>query len=103
MEKLVYICHQYGGLEGNYDKITKLVRELTEEYPECCFLSPVHALSYLDYNENRCAEIEKCIFLLDMCDEMWVFGENSLSDGCLKEKEYCGKHKIPIIDKGVVD
>ena len=100
-EKLVYICHEYGGVEENFTAITNTVRKLVEKYPNYCFLSPVHALSYLSYNENRCFEMEKCLFLLDMCDEMWVFGERSLSEGCMREKDYCKVHKIPI--KEVVD
>ena len=102
MEKIVYICHQFGGKRENFEKVTRLARKLSEENPKICFLSPIHALSYLTYNEYPDEELNKCLFLLDMCDEMWVFGEDSNSEGCIKEKEYCGKYKIPIIDKGVV-
>lgn len=102
-EKLVYVCHSYGGSQKKFDEITGLMRKLTADYPQICFLSPVHAMSYMTYNENRDDELRRCVFILDMCDEMWTFGEDSNSHGCRVEKEYCQNYRIPIVDKGVID
>jgi len=102
LEKLVYICHKYGNDCENFENITVLLQNLTREHPEICFLSPVHALSYLNYDATNPDGMNKCLFLLDMCDEMWTFGENSMSPGCLAEKQYCKEHRIPIVDWQVV-
>ncbi|HLT42440.1 MAG TPA: DUF4406 domain-containing protein [Sphingobacteriaceae bacterium] len=102
-EKLVYICHEFGGRRENIKRVTRLVRHLVNQYPEICFLSPVHATGFLyhelDYEEG----MEYCLTLLDMCDEMWTFGSKSMSRGCMIEKEYCKKYKIPIIERGDYD
>ncbi len=33
-------------------------------------------------------------------DEMWTFGSKSMSRGCMIEKRYCERYKIPIIERG---
>ena len=99
IEKVVYICHQFGGKQENADKVAFLITKLTALYPEVAFFSPIHALGFL-YNTLPYEDgMEHCLTFLDMCDEMWVFGEFSNSRGCLIEKEYCQKHNIPIVEK----
>jgi hypothetical protein len=44
-----------------------------------------------------------CLTLLDMCDEMWTFGSKSMSRGCMIEKRYCERYKIPIVERGDYD
>ncbi len=99
MEKLVYICHVFGGKQENIDKVTKLIRKLIRTYPNICFLSPIHATGFFYHDVTYENGMEYCLTLLDMCDEMWVFGKSSNSKGCLIEKEYCRKYKIPIVEK----
>ena len=33
-------------------------------------------------------------------DGMWVFGSKSMSKGCMIEKNYSKRYKIPIIERG---
>lgn len=99
IEKVVYICHEFGGKKANYDKITRLVVQLSELYPEVLFLSPVHAVGFMYYEVDYDKGMEYCLTLLDMCDEMWTFGEFSNSKGCLIEKDYCVRYQIPVIEK----
>ena len=97
MDKLVYICHEFGGKQENIDRVGELVKGLLKVHPEYCFLSPLHATGFL-YNEMTWENgMEYCLTLLDMCDEMWVFGKESMSKGCMMEKEYCKEHSIPIV------
>ena len=100
IEKVVYICHEFGGKQENADKVATLVRELSNLYPTICFISPIHAFGFLYESTDYDRGMSYCLTLLDMCDEMWVFGEFSNSKGCLIEKEYCRKYKIPIVEKG---
>lgn len=99
IEKVVYISHQFGGKKENYDKVTELVTKLSIMYPEICFVSPIHATGFMYDKVSYEQGMEYCLTLLDMCDEMWVFGEFSESIGCMIEKEYCKAHNIPIIEK----
>jgi hypothetical protein len=100
IEKVVYICHEFGSKQENADKVATLVRELSNLYPTICFISPIHAFGFLYESTDYDRGMSYCLTLLDMCDEMWVFGEFSNSTGCLIEKEYCRKYKIPIVEKG---
>jgi len=39
--------------------------------------------------------LNMCLWLLDKCDEMWVFGDYTNSTGCMGEIAYCKNHRIP--------
>ena len=99
-DKLIYICHEYGGKQENADKVAGLIERLIKAFPKYCFLSPIHATGFLydaiPYDEG----MEHCLTLLDMCDECWVFGSKSWSNGCIIEKEYCQRYQIPIVEWG---
>jgi hypothetical protein len=99
IEKTVYICHQYGGKPKNKAIVTELLRALARDYPKICFMSPIHAFGclydFIPYSHG----MAMCYTLLDLCDEMWTYGKNSMSKGCMLEKEYCEKYHIPIIER----
>ncbi len=99
-DKLVYICHEYGGDKENAKKVARLIRKLIKTFPNICFLSPIHSFGFfyqdLEYEDG----MEHCLTLLDMCDECWTFGTKSMSRGCMIEKDYCKRYKIPIIEQG---
>lgn len=103
IEKVVYICHEYGGDPVNADKVAKLVTELSLQYPQIVFVSPVHAFGFMYHAVGYEHGMIQCLTLLDMCTEMWVFGESSMSKGCKIEKAYCKKYKIPIVERGDYD
>lgn len=94
-KKLIYISHPYKGKKENYDAISRIIKELVTKYPDYLFLSPVHAFGseyeYTDYY----AGLEKCLYLLEMCDEMWVYGDYKTSTGCMNEIWYCMANDIP--------
>lgn len=99
-KKVIYISHPYGGDFMNLLKIQNIAINLTRGYPNCIFISPVHAFGY-KYSIIPYADgLDECLWLLDKCDEMWVFGDYKESKGCLKEISYCEEHKKPYIIKG---
>jgi len=100
IEKLVYLCHEYGGNSKNAELIKALHVELSLKHPEILFISPVQAVGHLYFHVPYEKGMEYCLTLLDLCDEMWTFGERSLSEGCRIEKEYCARYRIPIVEKG---
>lgn len=100
MDKVIYICHEFGGDIVNKEIVAKLIEKLVNIFPNYCFVSPIHSFGYLYDEVSYERGMEYCITLLDMCDEMWVFGDKSMSKGCLIEKRYCDRYKIPIVDKG---
>ena len=92
---VVYVSHPYGGDKENRDKVASLIRKLQTEYPTYLFISPISAFSFLydvtEYQEG----LNMCLWLLDKCDEMWVFGEYEDSVGCMSEIAYCQNYLIP--------
>lgn len=94
-KNIVYVSHPYGGNKENRDKVENLIRQLQTDYPTYLFISPISAFSFLydvtEYQEG----LNMCLWLLDKCDEMWVFGEYEDSVGCMSEIAYCQNYLIP--------
>lgn len=92
-DKVIYIAHPYGGDGKNKNKVQKIIERLIEEYPHYCFVSPIHCFGflydYLEYEEG----IHHCLTLLDLCSEIWIFGD---SQGTRLEREYAEIYNIPI-------
>ncbi|MGB9813517.1 MAG: DUF4406 domain-containing protein [Thermovenabulum sp.] len=81
----VFISHPYkDDPEGNKKKVDKICRGLTGVLP----ISPLHLFSFMDSDNNREEIMEVCYKLIDICDEVWVYGD---SEGCRKEAEYAKK------------
>ena len=94
-KKAVYISHPFQNLPKNVKRIEKVIELLEKEFPEYLFVSAVHAFGHgysrLSYEKG----LNQCLWLLDKCDEMWVFGKYINSKGCLAEIEYCKANDIP--------
>lgn len=94
-ENVVYISHPYHGNESNKDKIESIVKRLQANHPNWLIVSPVHAFSvfYKDIEYNK--GLNMCLWLLEKCDEMYVYGDWRNSIGCNAEIEYCKERLIP--------
>ena len=77
------ICNLIKRLQGD---------ELGKDY---LFLNPVSAFGYLYNTVDYQRGLDMCLWLLDKCDSMWVFGDYLNSEGCKAEIQYCIEHKIP--------
>lgn len=93
-EKVVYISHPQQNKEENKKDIEEIIIKLTQKYDKYLFLSPVHAFGFLydivDYYQG----LNMCISLLNISDEMWVYGDYQNSIGCNFEIQYCKEHGI---------
>ncbi len=92
---IVYISHPYGGKCENRHAVADLFRKLQEKYPNTLFLSPIHAFAPIYHTVSYEDGLNRCLWLLDQCTEMWVFGDYKNSVGCKAEIEYCRKNYIP--------
>lgn len=100
IKKVIYISHEYGNDYENADRVADLVRAYSIVHSDYCFVSPIHSFGFMYSDLNYEHGMKLCLTLLDMCDEMWVFGDRSMSKGCQIEKEFCNRYDIPIIDRG---
>jgi len=92
-ELIVYVAHPYGADPKNAAKVEDIIRDLVDKYPRYCFISPIHTFGFLyedvDYEEG----MEHCYTLLNICDEIWIYGD---SQGTRLEREFAELYGIPI-------
>ena len=92
-ELIVYVAHPYGADPENAAKVEDIIRDLVDKYPRYCFISPIHTFGFLyedvDYEEG----MEHCYTLLNICDEIWIYGD---SQGTRLEREFAELYGIPI-------
>lgn len=101
-KKFVYICSPCrGDMEKNIIKAQGYCREAVELYPDVVPIAPhVYCTQFLDDTnpDERAVGMEMGIALLDMCDELWVYGIENPSEGMQREIEYAAEHGIAIRD-----
>lgn len=94
LEKTIYVSHVFKGLNENIEEVSDIMIKLHKKFPTYSFISPIHNYGML-YNCTDYVEgLNMCIKLLNMCDEMWVFG-TELSTGVQAEIAYCKNNHIP--------
>jgi hypothetical protein len=83
----VYLSHKYGGKKENFDRVTQIANRLQKEHPEHCFISPLHAFSFLKYNDIGYDEeiflCEDLISLMSKDDVLLVCSD--ISEGVRRE------------------
>lgn len=92
---LIYCSHKYEGKKENIDRATQIIKELQKNDIENTYVSPLHAFSFLDYNEiGYEEEMQLCEDLLMMCDKLLVLSDKS--KGVEREIELAKLCKIDI-------
>lgn len=112
--KKVYICHAYKndpkGNEKNVAKICRAIKDQVEYYyPSFCTSSAsglgftarylpvapqIYLNKFLSERTERAKAMEYCISLVNICNELWIFGP--ITAGMRKEIAHAHKKYIPI-------
>ncbi len=88
------ICRELAEREGK--RVDTICRELAER--EGIFpISPLHLFSFMEDDLQREEILQVCFRLIDICDEVWVYGD---SEGCRKEREYALSRGKKVLKKG---
>ena len=99
-KKLVYICSPCrGDYEKNISDARYICQIVMNHYPDAIPIAPhIYFTQFLDDNnpDERSRGMEAALTLLDMCDEIWVYGIDNPSEGMRAEIEYAKKHGIKI-------
>ena len=83
--KRVFISHPYkDDPKGNKKRVDTICRELAEK-DDILPISPLHLFSFMENDEKREEILQVCYRLIDICDEVWIYGD---SEGCKREAEY---------------
>ena len=94
--KRVFISHPYkDDPKGNKKRVDTICRELAEK-DDILPISPLHLFSFMENDDNREEILQVCFRLIDICDEVWIYGD---SEGCRKEREYALSIGKRVIDK----
>lgn len=106
-EKTVYIGHPCGGLKENIEETALIFRQCVKNFPNIFFISPVNAFNELykdsEYWTDYDVGMEYCYHLLNMCDELWMFGDWKNSKGCRNEIKFCEENSIPYIKLNMIN
>ena len=83
--KWVFISHPYkDDPKGNKKLVDTICRELAKK-DDILPISPLHLFSFTKDDSNREEILQVCFRLIDICDEVWIYGD---SEGCRMELEY---------------
>lgn len=100
--KFVYICSPCrGDYEQNIAKARYYCRTIMTHYPDVIPLAPhIYFTQFLDdtVQNERSLGMEAGLELLDMCDEIWVYGIDNPSEGMQAEIDYAMKNGITVRD-----
>jgi len=91
--KKVFISHPFSeNMLINKMNVDKICREIDGVIP----ISPLHLFSFMKDDKLRDEILKVCFQLIDICDEVWVYGN---SEGCNKEVEYANTKGIKVVIK----
>lgn len=94
---MYYVDHEYGGNPANIERAKKITHDLQVNDPLNCYICPLTAFSYLEYNElGYEAEMELCLDLLSVCDVLIVASEN-ISKGVDAEISFANSVGMDVI------
>ena len=94
---LIYISHRYQGKPENMERAKKITHDLQVDDPENCYICPLMAFSYLEYNEiGHDEEMALCIDLLSVSDVLIVASD--VSEGVQKEIDFARLFGMEVID-----
>ena len=94
---ICYVAHCFGGNPENIDRAKKITHDLQVNDPENCYICPLMAFSYLEYNEmGYDEEMALCIDLLSVSDVLIVTSD--VSEGVQKEIDFARLFGMEVID-----
>lgn len=105
-KRFIYICSPCrGDMEKNITKAQGYCREAAERWPDVVPIAPhVYCTQFTDDTipAERELGMELGLAMLDMCDELWVYGIQNPSEGMKREIAYAEENGIPVRDAAEV-
>lgn len=96
-QNVVFVAHKYDGKKQNMDEVERIICDLQARFPDHLFVSPIHTFGMLYDKTDYDVGEKMCLWLLNHCDQMWVFGDNwGTSEGVKREIEFCAAKGIPV-------
>ena len=90
--KRVFISHPFSSdPEGNRVRVDIICHDLAKQ--GILPISPLHLFSFMEDDLQREEILQVCFRLIDICDEVWVYGD---SEGCRREAKYAKSVGKPV-------
>ena len=90
--KRVFISHPFSSdPEGNRVRVDIICHDLAKQ--GILPISPLHLFSFMENDDNREEILQVCFRLIDICDEVWIYGD---SEGCRSEAKYAKSVGKPV-------
>jgi hypothetical protein len=80
----------------NMNKVDRICRAVVEAHDDILPLSPIHMFSFFNIFERE-RPLTCCMAVLEMADELWVFGDWQASEGCKMEISFAEAAGIKIV------
>ena len=94
---MIYVSHKFAGDPANMERAKKITHDLQVDDPENCYICPLMAFSYLEYNEmGYDEEMALCIDLLSVSDVLIVASD--ISNGVQQEIDFAEMVGMEVID-----
>ena len=91
-----YIAHKYQADKSNIERASKIAKKLQLEHPEHAYFSPLHAFSFLEYEDMPFDDfMEVCYDFLSACDALIVASE--ISKGVRAEIDFAKLVKMEVV------
>lgn len=91
-----YIAHKFQGDKSNIERVGKIAKKLQLKHPENAYFSPLHAFSFLDYDDMPYDDfMEICLDFLSACDVLIVASE--ISKGVQMEIDFAKLVKMEVL------
>ena len=104
--KKIYVAHPMRGggrdiekIHKNEEAIRDIMIELSASEPDLFLFSPIHAFGYLDPLGPQDWVLRQCLEMVEVCDELWVYGDWQSSVGCRMEIERARELGKPVTFK----
>jgi hypothetical protein len=89
----VFISHPYKDDPKENKKLADTICRELEERGDVLPISPLHLFSFMEDDLKREEILQVCFRLIDICDEVWVYGD---SEGCRREAKYAKSVGKPV-------
>ena len=76
--------------------VSEICKNILQQHKDILILSPVHAFGFFPTEADQSKILEQCQALLELADELWVYGDWCSSEGCQTEIRYAETLKIPV-------
>ncbi len=93
--KRVFVSHPFASDPvGNRVRVDIICHDLVKQ--GILPISPLHLFSFMENDDNREEILQVCFGLIDICDEVWIYGD---SEGCEKERDYALSRGKKVLNK----